>query len=230
VGVNVSYIELKNLHKRYNINTAAEVHALRGVDLKIEKGELLSIIGPSGSGKSTLLHILGCIDIANEGSFKMNEVEVNELKNDQLADIRNKKMGFVLQEFGLLLNQTAFDNVSVPLMFDKISLKEIKGKVLNALKDVGVEELAFKKVSQLSGGQKQRVAIARALVNNPEIILADEPTGALDNKTSGEIVYTLLELNRSGRTIIIVTHNIEVAKKCSRIITIEDGVIVKGSK
>jgi putative ABC transport system ATP-binding protein len=223
----MSYISLEQIRKKYNVNTTAEVYALRGIELKINKGEFVSIVGPSGSGKSTLLHILGCIDTATEGRYTMQDKDLSQINNKELASIWNKKLGFVLQEFGLILNNTSIDNVSIPLMFSKTKLRDIKNIAYDTLKKVGIEELAYKKVSQLSGGQRQRVAIARALVNNPEIILADEPTGSLDENTSMEIMKLLMELNKEERTVIIVTHNMDIAKMCNRIITIKDGKVVE---
>jgi putative ABC transport system ATP-binding protein len=223
----MSYISLEQIRKKYNVNTTAEVYALRGIELKINKGVFVSIVGPSGSGKSTLLHILGCIDTATEGRYTMQDKDLSQINNKELASIRNKKLGFVLQEFGLILNNTSIDNVSIPLMFSKTKLRDIKNIAYDTLKKVGIEELAYKKVSQLSGGQRQRVAIARALVNNPEIILADEPTGSLDENTSMEIMKLLMELNKEERTVIIVTHNMDIAKMCNRIITIKDGKVVE---
>ncbi len=222
----MSYISLEQIDKKYNINTAAEVHALRGVSLEINKGQFVSIVGPSGSGKSTLLHIIGCIDTATGGRYMIQDKDLSQINNKELAEIRNKKIGFVLQEFGLILNNTSIDNVSIPLMFSKTKLKDIKNKAYDTLKKVGIEDLAYKKVNQLSGGQRQRVAIARALINDPQIILADEPTGSLDQNTSMDIIKLLMELNEDGRTVIIVTHNIEIAQMCDRIVTIKDGMIM----
>ena len=222
-----SFIELNAVVKKYNINTTAEVHALRGINLKVDKSELVAVTGPSGSGKSTLLHIIGCLDRVTEGLLYIDSKKVNEISDYELAYIRNKRIGFVLQEYGLILERTSVENVAIPLMFSKIKLKNIKQKSMEMLKTVGMDDYANKKTNQLSGGQKQRVAIARALVNDPDIILADELTGALDQTTSSEIINILLELNKMGKTVILITHNIEIAQRCPRVIHIRDGLIEK---
>lgn len=222
----MSLIKIKNLNKMYNENTDSEFHALKNINIEIEKGSLNAIIGKSGSGKSTLLHIIGCLDRFTSGEYLLDENDINGLTNNQIADIRNKKIGFVLQEFGLILNKTCYDNIAVPLMFNKnISYRDIENRVRPALARVGLIEKADRKAGELSGGQKQRIAIARAIVNDPEIILADEPTGALDSKTSNEIINLLFELNKQGKTVIIVTHDNELASKCSNVIEIKDGKI-----
>ncbi len=221
----MSYIKFENVEKKYNIYTPAEVHALRGINLEIEKGESMAIIGPSGSGKSTLLHILGCIDTSTSGTYTLDGESIEKKKNNELARIRNKKMGFVLQEFGLILNQTSIENVSIPLLFGDTRLRDIRDIAYETLESLKIEHLDDTKVSQMSGGQRQRVAIARALVNDPDIILADEPTGALDTKTSAEIMKILMDLNKKGKTLIIVTHNMEVAEQCKKVISIVDGMI-----
>lgn len=218
-------IVLKNIYKKYYKNTAAEVIALKGINLDITKGEIVSIIGPSGSGKSTLLHILGCLDNVDSGNYFLGDEDIIKKSNSELALIRNRKIGFVLQEFGLINNQTVLENVSIPLLFSKTRFFDIKKIVLDNLQEIGISDLVYRKISELSGGQKQRVAIARALVNNPEIILADEPTGALDQKTSELIINTLLDLNKQGKTVVIVTHNMKIAEKCNRSIRINDGII-----
>ena len=210
----------------YNKNTDSEFHALKNINIEIENGSLNAIIGKSGSGKSTLLHIIGCLDRFTSGEYLLDENDINGLTNNQIADIRNKKIGFVLQEFGLILNKTCYDNIAVPLMFNKnISYRDIENRVRPALARVGLSEKADRKAGELSGGQKQRIAIARAIVNDPEIILADEPTGALDSKTSNEIINLLFEFNKQGKTVIIVTHDNELASKCSNVIEIKDGKI-----
>ena len=198
---------------------------MHGVDLDIERGDLIAIIGESGSGKSTLLHILGCLDSPTSGEMSIGSERVNFRSAKKLATYRNKKIGFVLQDFGLILNETAVENVCVPLLFSKIPLVKMKSRAKKALDTLNIGKLANKRVNQLSGGQKQRVAIARALVNDPDIILADEPTGALDSKTSSEIVNTLLELNEKGKTVIIVTHDPKIAARCRRVVTITDGAL-----
>lgn len=219
----MSILSLNNIGKIYNPGKANSCEALRGVDLEIERGDLVAIVGESGSGKSTLLHILGCLDSPTSGEMSFNGMRVNFKSAKRLADYRNKKIGFVLQDFGLLFNETALENVCVPLLFSKTPFTKMKTRAKNALDMLNIGKLASKRCDQLSGGQKQRVAIARALVNDPEMILADEPTGALDSKTSAEIVSTLLELNERGKTVIIVTHDPKIAARCRRVVTITDG-------
>lgn len=224
----MSLILMKNACKDYNKGTNAEISALKTVNLEIEAGEFIAIEGRSGSGKSTLLNIIGCIDFLTSGDYWLEGVNTCILNDREISSIRNSKIGFVLQEFGLISNKTVLENVSIPLMFSKVKLKEMKGKCLDALTKVGMEQYVSKKVNQLSGGQKQRVAIARAIVNDPDIILADEPTGALDSKTTIEIMDLLRELNSNGRTIIIVTHDKIVSQYCTRKYTIDDGFIYEG--
>lgn len=219
-------IKLKNIHKIYNEHKANEYEALKGVSIEISVGEMVAVIGKSGAGKSTLLHILACIDSYEEGEFYFDDLLIKNLSEKKYARIRNEKIGIVMQDFALVDNFTSIDNVMLPLDFAKSKKQGKTDLALNSLKSVGMGEFAKKSVNQLSGGQKQRVAIARAIVNNPDIILADEPTGALDSKTAGEIINIFKELNSQGKTIIIVTHDLEVAKKCDRIIEIADGVIV----
>lgn len=221
----MSILTLKNIGKIYNPGKANSCEALRGVDLDIERGDLIAIIGESGSGKSTLLHILGCLDSPTSGEMSFGGERVNFKSAKKLAAYRSGKIGFVLQDFGLILNETAVENVCVPLLFSKIPFVKMKSRAKKALDTLNIGKLANKRVNQLSGGQKQRVAIARALVNDPDIILADEPTGALDSKTSSEIVNTLLELNEKGKTVIIVTHDPKIAARCRRVVTITDGAL-----
>lgn len=221
----MSILTLKNIGKIYNPGKANYCEALRGVDLDIERGDLIAIIGESGSGKSTLLHILGCLDSPTSGEMSFGGERVNFKSAKKLAAYRSGKIGFVLQDFGLILNETAVENVCVPLLFSKIPFVKMKSRAKKALDTLKIGKLANKRVNQLSGGQKQRVAIARALVNDPDIILADEPTGALDSKTSSEIVNTLLELNEKGKTVIIVTHDPKIAARCRRVVTITDGAL-----
>mgnify|MGYP002573939409 FL=1 len=194
-------------------------------NLKIEKGDFCSILGVSGSGKSTLLYILGCIDKQTEGIYKLDGEEVSKLSEKNLADIRNKKIGFVLQDFGLIEDETVTENILVPTLFN--SIKNVNIKLEEILNKLEIGDLRNKKVSMLSGGQRQRVAIARALITNPELILADEPTGSLDSITTIHIMNIFEQLNKEGKTIIIVTHNLELAKKTKKCFTIKDGLIYK---
>ena len=221
----MSFIELENLKKYYNPNTNLEVQALKNINLKIEKGDFCSILGVSGSGKSTLLYILGCIDKQTEGIYKLDGEEVSKLSEKNLADIRNKKIGFVLQDFGLIEDETVTENILVPTLFN--SIKNVNIKLEEILNKLEIGDLRNKKVSMLSGGQRQRVAIARALITNPELILDDEPTGSLDSITTIHIMNIFEQLNKEGKTIIIVTHNLELAKKTKKCFTIKDGLIYK---
>ena len=220
-------IEIKNLVKIYNKGKTNEFCALKGIDLSIEEGEMVAIIGKSGAGKSTLLHILAAIDSYDKGSYLVDGVSVGDLKEKERARFRNQKMGIVMQDYSLIDEYTIEENVQIPLIFGKVKGNDVRReKIMTALENVGLAELAKKPVRQLSGGQKQRVAIARALVNNPTFLLADEPTGALDSKTSGEIMDVFEKLNQGGKTVIIVTHDMEVAARCGRVIEISDGEIV----
>lgn len=220
-------IEIKNLVKIYNKGKTNEFCALKGIDLSIEEGEMVAIIGKSGAGKSTLLHILAAIDSYDKGSYLVDGVSVGDLKEKDRARFRNQKIGIVMQDYALIDEYTIEENVQIPLIFGKVKGNDVRReKIMTALENVGLAELAKKPVRQLSGGQKQRVAIARALVNNPTFLLADEPTGALDSKTSGEIMDVFEKLNQGGKTVIIVTHDMEVAARCERVIEISDGEIV----
>ena len=220
-------IEIKNLVKIYNKGKTNEFCALKGIDLSIEEGEMVAIIGKSGAGKSTLLHILAAIDSYDKGSYLVDGVSVGDLKEKERARFRNQKMGIVMQDYALIDEYTIEENVQIPLIFGKVKGNDVRReKIMTALENVGLAELAKKPVRQLSGGQKQHVAIARALVNNPTFLLADEPTGALDSKTSGEIMDVFEKLNQGGKTVIIVTHDMEVAARCGRVIEISDGEIV----
>ncbi|MFR2556469.1 MAG: ABC transporter ATP-binding protein [Clostridium sp.] len=220
-------IQIKNLVKIYNKGKTNEFCALKGIDLSIEEGEMVAIIGKSGAGKSTLLHILAAIDSYDKGSYLVDGVSVGDLKEKDRARFRNQKIGIVMQDYALIDEYTIEENVQIPLIFGKVKGNDVRReKIMTALKNVGLDELAKKPVRQLSGGQKQRVAIARALVNNPAFLLADEPTGALDSKTSGEIMDVFEKLNQGGKTVIIVTHDMEVAARCGRVIEISDGEIV----
>lgn len=219
-------IEISNVTKTYNPKKSNSFTALKNVSLEIEDGEMAAVIGKSGAGKSTLLHILACIDNYQDGEYKIDSTLVKKLSERQIAKIRNEKIGMVMQDFALIEDFSALENVMLPLDFAKKKKPNRREIALNALKSVGMEEFAKKPVSKLSGGQKQRVAIARAIVNEPSLILADEPTGALDTKTSEEIMGVFKKLNAEGRTIIIVTHDPRIAEQCGRVIEISDGEIV----
>jgi putative ABC transport system ATP-binding protein len=220
-------IEIKNLRKDYHVGEVT-VHALRGVDLRIEEGEFVAIMGVSGSGKSTMLNILGCLDMPTEGEYKLDGVDINTLNKDATARLRNKKLGFVFQSYNLLPRTTALENVELPLFYNgKISSKERKGRAINALDAVGLAERMHHMPNQLSGGQQQRVAIARSLVNSPVLILADEPTGNLDTRTSFEIMELFQDLNAKGRTIVYVTHEPDIARFATRNVIFRDGKIIR---
>lgn len=220
-------IEISNVIKFYNYKKDNEFMALRGVSLKIEDGEMVAITGKSGAGKSTLLHILACIDDYQDGEYKIDRLLVKNLSESMSARIRNEKIGMVMQDFALVDDFSAIENVMLPLEFARKKKGNLKQKAMVALNAVNMEEFAQKPVNKLSGGQKQRVAIARAIVNSPSVILADEPTGALDTKTSEEIMEVFKTLNRGGKTVIIVTHDPKVAEECGRTIEISDGNVVQ---
>ncbi len=219
-------ITLTNIHKIYNPKKANEFEALKGVSLTIEDGEMVAIIGKSGAGKSTLLHILACIDSYESGEYKIDDTLVKKLSERKYAQIRNEKIGMVMQDFALVDDFSAIENVMLPLDFAKKKKPNRKALAMKALASVGMDSMAKKPVNKLSGGQKQRVAIARAIVNEPSVILADEPTGALDTKTAAEIMAVFKELNAQGKTVIIVTHDMAVAQQCDRILEISDGVLI----
>lgn len=219
-------IKLQSVVKIYNMKKVNEFTALKGVSTEISDGEMVAIIGKSGAGKSTLLHILACIDNYQKGEYTIDGTLVKNLSERQYAKIRNEKIGMIMQDFALVEDFSAIENVMIPLNFSKKKVKGKKEKALAALKSVGIDDLAKKPCNKLSGGQKQRVAIARAIVNEPSMILADEPTGALDTKTSAEIMELFKSLNEQGRTVIIVTHDPKIAEQCDRVIEISDGSIV----
>ena len=224
----MALVTLKELEKVYNKGTDAAVHALQGVSLSMEAGEMIAIVGTSGSGKSTLLHILSCLDKDFEGQYIFDGEDIQKLSEKQLSEIRNRKIGIVLQNFGLIYDMSVFDNVAMPIYLsgERYSAKTLSKRIEELLGELGMSSKIDVKASQLSGGQKQRVAIARALINDPALILADEPTGALDKNTSNEIMDILCALNAAGRTIVLVTHDLEVAARCKRVITITDGQII----
>ena len=217
-------IELKKICKFFKIGEV-EVQALAGVDLIINKGEYVAFMGPSGSGKSTLMNILGCLDTPTSGSYVLNNKDVSNLSDNELAEIRNKEIGFVFQTFNLLARNTSLDNVALPLVYAGFSRKERTDRAASTLTSVGLADRMDHKPNELSGGQRQRVAIARALVNNPSIILADEPTGNLDSKTSIEIMQLIEEIHQKGNTVVVVTHEEEIARRAKRIIRLRDGLI-----
>ena len=215
-------IELDNITKIYKMGRT-EVVALNGVSLSVEQGEMVSIIGPSGSGKSTLMHIIGCLDKPTSGEYRLEGVKVSKLNDNKLAEIRNKKLGFVFQSFNLLPRNTALDNVELPLIYSGAGNR--RQRALQALESVGLAQRAHHRPNELAGGEQQRVAIARALINNPSLILADEPTGNLDTQTSMEIMLLFQKLNEQGITIVLVTHEADIAAYTQRSIKMRDGKI-----
>jgi putative ABC transport system ATP-binding protein len=218
-------IETRDLRKTYRLGDAV-VHALYGVDIGVEEGEMVAITGASGSGKSTLMHILGCLDSPDGGAYLLAGENVSSLSKDRLAGIRNKRIGFVFQSFNLLPRATALENVELPMLYG--GARDARRKAAEALKTVGLADRMGHEPNQLSGGQRQRVAVARAIVNDPAIILADEPTGNLDSRTGEEILGLFQELNEQGRTVVIVTHDDHVAEHCGRRIRVRDGKVVEG--
>ena len=215
-------IELKNINKSFYLG-GETIKAIDNVNFKVEKGEFVSIIGPSGSGKSTLMNILGLLDVPDSGTYILDGTEIGNLSDNQLAKIRNNKIGFIFQSFNLLNKMTALENIQVPLIYKGLSNERSKKRATELLEKVGLKGREKHLPSQLSGGQQQRVAIARALACDPEIILADEPTGALDSKTGVDIMNELEELNKKGQTIILITHDINIANRAKRIVKIADG-------
>ena len=225
----MTLISLKNIYKIYNVG-GEEVRALDGVDLEIKDNEYLAIMGPSGSGKSTMMNMIGCLDTPSSGLYEFEGEMVNEMNDNQLASIRNRKIGFIFQTFNLLPKATAQHNVEIPLIYGNIRKERRVNLASEALSSVGLSDRIHHKPNELSGGQRQRVAIARALVNSPSIILADEPTGNLDSKSGHEIMDILDKLHKDGNTIILVTHEDDIAQHAHRIIRLFDGKIIEDSK
>jgi len=218
-------INITNLHKSYKMGKNS-LHVLKGIDLKINEGELVAIMGSSGSGKSTLLNIIGMLDNYDSGSYDLDSIPIKDLDETKAAKYRNKFLGFVFQSFNLINYKTAIENVALPLYYQGIGSKERQEIAYEYLKKVGLHQWTEHLPSELSGGQKQRVAIARALASQPKVLLADEPTGALDSQTSEEVMSLIKKINNEGKTILVVTHEHEIANMCKRIITLKDGVII----
>lgn len=216
-------IHLENIHKTYNVGQP--LHVLKGIDLNIERGEFVSIMGASGSGKSTLLNILGILDNYDEGLYTLNGVPVKNLSESRAADYRNRMIGFIFQSFNLISYKTALENVALPLYYQGVARKKRNALAMEHLERLGLRQWATHYPNELSGGQKQRVAIARSIITNPQIVLADEPTGALDSTTSGEVMQLLTDLNSEGRTVVVVTHESGVAYRTKKIVHIKDGLI-----
>ena len=225
----MALIETKDLWKTYQMGSE-EIHALRGVSIEIQRGEYVAIMGPSGSGKSTLMNLIGCLDTPSKGSYLLNNKQVSQMNDDELARIRNEEIGFVFQTFNLLPRASALHNVELPLVYAGMSAKDRATRALQALERVDLTSRKTHRPNELSGGQRQRVAIARALVNNPSLLLADEPTGNLDSKTGEEIMALFAKLHESGNTIVVVTHEPEMAAHAHRVIYIKDGVVERDSR
>ena len=222
-------IRIKNLHKSYEMGSNS-LHVLKGIDFNVTEGELVAIMGSSGSGKSTLLNIIGMLDNYDNGSYELDNILIKDLDETKAANYRNKFLGFVFQSFNLINYKSAVENVVLPLYYQGIKRKEREKIAIEYLDNVGLKNWASHLPSELSGGQKQRVAIARAMVSKPKVLLADEPTGALDSKTSSEVMSLIQEINNSGKTILVVTHEEDIAKMCKRIVRLKDGVIVEDKK
>ena len=222
-------IDIKNLHKSYKMGSNS-LHVLKGIDFKVEEGELVSIMGSSGSGKSTLLNILGILDEADEGTYTLDGTSIKNLNEKIAANYRNKFLGFIFQSFNLITYKNAIDNVALPLYYQGVNRKERDEKALHYLEKVGLADWATHLPSELSGGQKQRVAIARALASDPKVLLADEPTGALDTKTSYEVMELIQQINDEGKTILIVTHEPDIAQMTKRIVDLKDGLIINDTR
>lgn len=222
-------IKIRNIIRDFQLGQET-VHVLKGIDLDIDKGEYVAIMGPSGSGKSTLMNLIGCLDTPTAGSYVLNGKDVSQMSDDELADIRNKEIGFVFQTFNLLPRTTALDNVALPMVYAGASKKDRTERAIKVLADVGLSDRMDHRPNQLSGGQRQRVAVGRALVNKPSIILADEPTGNLDSKTGVEIMNLFEDIHKAGNTIIVVTHEEEIASHAQRVIRLRDGMIESDTK
>ena len=222
-------INITDLHKSYHIGKNS-LHVLKGINFEVEEGELVAIMGSSGSGKSTLLNIIGMLDLLDKGSYELDGVPIKDLDETKAANYRNKFLGFVFQSFNLINYKTALENVTLPLYYQGVKRKEREASALKYLDDFGLKEWATHLPSELSGGQKQRVAIARAMVSKPKVLLADEPTGALDSKTSEEVMALIQEINQTGKTILIVTHEEDIARMCTRIVRLKDGIIMEDKK
>ena len=222
-------IDIKELNKSYKIGQNS-LHVLKGINLQVNQGELVAIMGSSGSGKSTLLNIIGMLDNYDTGSYSLDNVTIKNLDETQAAKYRNQFLGFVFQSFNLINYKTALENIALPLYYQGISRKKRQQIALEYLDKVGLSEWAEHLPSELSGGQKQRIAIARALASQPKVLLADEPTGALDSQTSEEVMALIKKINKEGKTILVVTHEHEIANMCARIITLKDGIIMKDIK
>ena len=224
-------IEMKEIIKRYNIGTESEIEILHGIDLKIYEGEFVAIVGESGSGKSTLMNIIGVLDKQTEGEYFLEGIDIKNANEEEMNVIRNKKIGFVFQNFNLIGRTSALRNVELPMLYAGVPAEQRTKRAKELLSKVGMESRMNHMPNELSGGQKQRVAIARSLVNNPAIILADEPTGALDSETSTMVMNIFNDLNKNqGKTIILITHSKEIAEQCPRLVTIKDGEIINDSK
>jgi putative ABC transport system ATP-binding protein len=222
-------VQIKDIHKIYE-SGEIPVHAVRGVSLDIQKGEFVALMGASGSGKSTLMNLLGCLDRQTRGEYWLDGIEISKLDRNELADLRNQKLGFVFQGFNLLARTTALENVELPMLYGrhrKLDMDEIRDRAMHCLEIVGLANRADHFPNQLSGGQQQRVAIARGLVNSPQVLLADEPTGNLDSKTSVEVMGVFQKLNEQGITIVMVTHELDIAHYCKRNLILRDGVVVR---